>query len=75
MLPGSIRDGIPVRGAKRLKPVRCRCEIKKRRVQNGLLANRILCLLPAGLSFDKRLAFVGNALNLGVKAAYIVPGF
>jgi hypothetical protein len=34
-----------------------------------LFADRIIRLLPVGLSFDKCLALVENALNLGVKAA------
>jgi DDE superfamily endonuclease len=44
-------------------------EDSKRRAYNELFADRIIRLLPVGLSFDKCLALVENALNLGVKAA------
>jgi hypothetical protein len=44
-------------------------EDAKRRAYNELFADRIIRLLPVGLSFDKCLALVENALNLGVKAA------
>ena len=41
----------------------------KRRAYNELFADRIIRLLPVGLSLDKCLVLVENALNLGVKAA------
>ena len=41
----------------------------KRRAYNELFADRIIRLLPVGLSLDKCLALVEKALNLGVKAA------
>jgi hypothetical protein len=44
-------------------------EDAKRRAYNELFADRIIRLLPVGLSLDKCLALVENALNLGVKAA------
>ncbi len=44
-------------------------EDSKRRAYNELFADRIIRLLPVGLSLDKCLALVENALNLGVKAA------
>jgi DDE superfamily endonuclease len=44
-------------------------EDSKRRAYNELFADRIIRLLPIGLSLDKCLALVENALNLGVKAA------
>jgi hypothetical protein len=44
-------------------------EDSKRRAYNELFADRIIRLLPTNLSFDKCLALVENALNLGVKAA------
>ena len=42
-------------------------EDSKRRAHNELFADRIIRLLPVGLSLDKCLALVENALNLGVK--------
>ena len=44
-------------------------EDSKRRAYNELFADRIIRLLPVGLSLDKCLALVEKALNLGVKAA------
>jgi DDE superfamily endonuclease len=44
-------------------------EDSKRRAYNELFADRIIRLLPTNLSFDKCLALIENALNLGVKAA------
>jgi Transposase DDE domain len=44
-------------------------EDSKRRSYNELFADRIIRLLPVGLSLDKCLVLVENALNLGVKAA------
>jgi hypothetical protein len=44
-------------------------EDSKRRAYNELFADRIIRLLPVGLSLDKCLALLENALNLGVKAA------
>jgi DDE superfamily endonuclease len=44
-------------------------EDSKRRAYNELFADRIIRLLPVGLSLDKCLALIENALNLGVKAA------
>ena len=44
-------------------------EDSKRRAYNELFADRIIRLLPVGLSLNKCLALVENALNLGVKAA------
>jgi hypothetical protein len=44
-------------------------EDSKRRAYNELFADRIIRLLPVGMSLDKCLALVENALNLGVKAA------
>ena len=44
-------------------------EDSKRRAYNELFADRIIRLLPVGLSFDKCLALLENALNLGVKVA------
>jgi putative transposase len=44
-------------------------EDSKRRSYNELFADRIIRLLPVGLSLDKCLALIENALNLGVKAA------
>jgi hypothetical protein len=44
-------------------------EDSKRRAYNELFADRIIRLLPVGLSLHKCLALVENALNLGVKAA------
>jgi DDE superfamily endonuclease len=44
-------------------------EDSKRRAYNELFADRIIRLLPTNLSFDKCLALLENALNLGVKAA------
>ena len=44
-------------------------EDSKRRAYNELFADRIIRLLPVGLSLDKCLALVENALNLGVKVA------
>jgi putative transposase len=44
-------------------------EDSKQRAYNELFADRIIRLLPMNLSFDKCLALVENALNLGVKAA------
>ena len=44
-------------------------EDSKRRAYNELFADRIIRLLPVGLSLDKCLALVENALNLEVKAA------
>jgi hypothetical protein len=109
MLPGSVRDGIPVQGCEgnfwadgfaiTLRTGTRIClgcqfltvslarsqqllafegdatdfvfgmEDSKRRAYNELFADRIIRLLPVGLSFDKCLALVENALNLGVKAA------
>jgi hypothetical protein len=44
-------------------------EDSKRRGYNELFADRIIRLLSVGLSLDKCLALVENALNLRVKAA------
>ena len=44
-------------------------EDAKRRAYNELFAERIIRLLPVGLSVDKCLLLLENAMNLGVKAA------
>ena len=44
-------------------------EDPKRRAYNELFADRVIRLLPTNLSFNKCLALVENALNLGVKDA------
>jgi hypothetical protein len=67
---GDVQDFVfSMEDSKRPKPVRCWCGVKKRRAYNELFADRIIRLLPVGLSLDKCLALVENALNLGVKAA------
>lgn len=44
-------------------------EDAKRRAYNELFADRIIRLLPVELSVEKCLVLLGDALNLGVKAA------